>query len=78
MNDKDFSLAEKILNRLNEKGARLGKPMVLVIQAVLEEQEAPAASGVCPHCHDKLFCAMCGEHVDSPFQVLSSGPVSQY
>ena len=35
--------------------------------AILEEYEAakqtPEGVGVCPACHDKLFCAMCGEHV---------------
>ena len=25
-----------------------------------------AAAGICPLCSDKLFCAMCGEHVAYP------------
>ena len=27
-------------------------------------QRAADGARICPNCHDKLFCAMCGEHVE--------------
>lgn len=36
-----------------------------VVDAAQLTQHADSATpGVCPHCKDKLFCAMCGNHVE--------------
>jgi hypothetical protein len=68
MNNKE--IAEKIYNRLNEKGAGLGNVSVIFIEGVLNEvlPQANVIKSACPHCKGEpttintvryFFCEKC-------------------
>ncbi len=65
MNEVDSKVLYKFVELLEKYPG--GDVKFLWVQAggniASQQSFAPDESGLCPHCKDKLFCAMCGESV---------------